>query len=98
MVERGKPQTRLYGGTEDYLVTREFRDSTTEEQRMDVIRACFAVGAADTSISAEESAEINQIGDELGIDRAKVNAIRGEYREQLAAVQSMRRAVSPEPG
>ena len=94
VVEMAKNQTRLYGGTEDYLVTREFRDATSEEQRLDVLRCCFAVGAADTSISAEESAEINQIGDELGVDRTQVNAIRAEYREQLAVIQAMRRGAS----
>ncbi len=91
VVEMAKSQSRLQGGTEDYLVTREFRTSATDEQRMDVLRCCFAVGAADTSISAEENAEINQIADELGLPRAHVNTVRGEYRDQLAAIQAMRR-------
>ena len=91
VVEMAKSQSRLYGGTEDYLVTREFRARTTDEQRLDLLRCCFAVGAADTSISAEENAEINQIAHELGLSRAQVNDVRNEYRDQLAVIQAMRR-------
>ena len=91
VVEMAKSQSRIHGGTEDYLVTREFRAATTEEQRLDLIRCCFAVGAADASISAEENAEIGQIATELGLTRAQLNAVRNEYREQLAVIQAMRR-------
>jgi uncharacterized tellurite resistance protein B-like protein len=90
-VEIARSQNELYGGTDDYLVTREFRASTTEEQRLQLLRCCFAVGAADRSISAEENAELSQIATELGFTRNELNVVRNEYRDQLAAIQAMRR-------
>ncbi len=94
VVEIAKNQTKLYGGTEDFLVTREFAARTTNEQRCAAVEACFAVVAADHSISAEEYAELTQIADELGLTRAELNVIRRDYRDHLAAIQQMRRAGS----
>ncbi len=92
VTEMAKLQAKTVGGTEDYVVTREFAALATAEQREDVLRACFAVGAASGSISAEESAAVNQIANELGLDPAVVNAIRAEFHERLSAVQEVRRA------
>ena len=91
VTEMAKLQARTVGGTEDYVVTREFAALAIEQQRIDVLRACFAVGAASGSISAEESAELNQIGKELGLDPAVVNTVRAEFHERLSAVQAVRR-------
>jgi uncharacterized tellurite resistance protein B-like protein len=90
VVEIAKHQTELYGGTEDYLVTREFKGRATDEQRRRVVEACFAVVAADHQITAEEYAEMTQIADELDLTREDLNAIRGEYRDHLVAIQRMR--------
>ena len=90
-VEIARSQNELYGGTDDYLVTRDFRAATTEEQRLQLLRCCFAVGAADSSISAEENAELSQIATELGFTRDELNVVRNDYRDQLAAIQAMRR-------
>jgi uncharacterized membrane protein YebE (DUF533 family) len=91
VTEMAKLQARTVGGTEDYVVTREFAALATEEQKVRVLRACFAVAAANHTISAEESAEVNQIGKELGLDPAAVNRIRAEFHEQLSSVQAVRR-------
>ena len=72
-------------------MTREFTALASEGQRIDVLRACFAVGAASGSISAEESAELNQIGKELGLDPDVINAVRREFHERLSSVQAVRR-------
>lgn len=96
VVEIAKHQGALYGGTEDYLVTREFAAHSTEEQRIALVESCFAVVAADHVISAEEYAELTQIATELGLNRAQLNAIRRLYRDHLAAIQRMRGpAISP---
>ena len=91
VTEMAKLQARTVGGTEDYVVTREFTALATEQQRLDVLRACFAVGAASGSISAEESAVLNQIGKELGLDDDAVNTVRAEFHERLSSVQIVRR-------
>jgi uncharacterized tellurite resistance protein B-like protein len=72
-------------------VTREFAALATEQQRIDVLRACFVVAAADGSISAEESAEVNQIANELHLDPETLNRVRAEFHEQLSSVQAVRR-------
>lgn len=94
VVEIARHQGSLYGGTEDYLVTREFAAATSEEQRLAAMEACFAVVAADHSISAEEYAELTQIADELDLTREQLNVIRRDYREHLVAIQRMRAAQS----
>lgn len=97
VVEIAKHQGALYGGTEDYLVTREFAAKSTEEQRIALVESCFAVVAADHVISAEEYAELGQIATELGLNRAQLNQIRREYREHLSAIQRMRAATGQAP-
>ncbi|MEA2609801.1 MAG: hypothetical protein QOJ75_2044 [Chloroflexota bacterium] len=91
VTQMAKLQARTVGETEDYVVTREFKALASPEQRLDVLRACFAIGAANGTISAEETAVVNQIARELDIDDATLNAIRAEYHEQLSAVQQIRR-------
>jgi tellurite resistance protein len=91
VTEMAKLQARTVGGTEDYVVTREFTALASEAQRIDVMRACFAVGAASGSISAEEAAVLNQIANELALDPDVVNEIRSEFHERLSAVQTVRR-------
>jgi len=91
-VEMARNMSELYGATDDYVVTREWARTATREQREDLLRTAFAVGAADDSISAAESAELNEIGKELGFRSDEVDAIRNEFRDQLAAIQAMRAA------
>jgi uncharacterized tellurite resistance protein B-like protein len=91
VTEMAKLQARTVGGPEDFSVTREFKALASDAQKLDVIRACFAIGAASGSISAEETAIVNQIADELDIDDATLNAIRADFHDQLSAVQTIRR-------
>ena len=90
VVEIAKHQSELYGGTEDFLVTREFASRATNEQRRNVVESCFAVVAADHQITAEEYAELTQIAGELDLTRDELNEIRRDYRDHLAAIQKMR--------
>ncbi len=91
VTEMAKLQARTVGGTEDYVVTREFAALASEQQRIDVLRACFAVSAASGSISAEESAAVNQIAKELALDPDVVNTVRAEFHDRISAVQEVRR-------
>ena len=92
VVEMAKIQARAHGGTEDFVVTREFRSISTPPQRLALLRCCFAIGAVDASISATEAATINEIARELDLEAADVNAVRSEFHDQLSAVQALRRA------
>ena len=90
VTQMAKLQARTVGGTEDYVVTREFKALASAEQRLDIVRGCFAISAASGTISAEESSVLNQIAGELDVDAASLNAIRSEYHNQLSSVQRLR--------
>ena len=81
-------QSLLYSGTEDYLVTRQFRELSTDEDRLALLRCCYLVGAADDTITSEESDTLQEIAKELDIERDAVNVIRNEFAPKLAAIQA----------
>ena len=89
-VEIAKSQARLLGGTENYVVTREFRKISTPEQRGQLLQCLYAVAAADGTISSVESSEIVGIAEELGFTRAEANALKSQYREKLSVLQTDR--------
>jgi uncharacterized tellurite resistance protein B-like protein len=91
VTEMAKLQAKTVGGTEDYVVTREFKALADDALRVAVVRACYAVMAANGTISAEETGTINQIADELDIDEAVLRSIRAEYHDQFSSVQQIRR-------
>jgi uncharacterized tellurite resistance protein B-like protein len=86
-----KAHSRLIGATEDYLVTRDFVRVSTEAERLDLLRCCYVVGAADGSISAEETGTLSQIADQLQVDRERLTEIRQEFADRISAVQALRR-------
>lgn len=87
VVQIAQSQARNLGGTQDYLVTRQFRLLASREQRADLLTCLYAVAAADGTIRGEESAEIAKIGEELGFTRAEANSLRSQYRDKLAEFQ-----------
>jgi uncharacterized tellurite resistance protein B-like protein len=91
VTEMAKLQAKTVGGTEDYVVTREFKKLADDAQRIAIVRACFAVMAANGTISAEETGTINEIADELDIDEDVLRSIRAEYHEKFSSVQQVRR-------
>jgi uncharacterized tellurite resistance protein B-like protein len=86
-VQIAQSQARLLGGTENYVVTREFRRISTRDQRARLLECLYAVAAADGSISSIESREIANVADELGFTRAEANALRAAYRDKLSVLQ-----------
>ncbi len=91
VVQIARSQAELQGATEDYLVTREFAAAASLEDRQKLLRLAFSVGAVDDSITAEESAEINEIGKELGFTPAEIDTVRMEFADKLSVIQEMRR-------
>jgi tellurite resistance protein len=90
VVEIARTQSDLFGGTEDYVVTREFKETATSEEKKALVAACFAVAATDREITAEEYAELTEIAEELDLSRSELNEIRAGYRDQLTAIKKMR--------
>jgi uncharacterized tellurite resistance protein B-like protein len=87
VVEIAKNQTRLFGGTENYVVTREFRRISDKPQRTLLLQCVFAIAAADGSISGVENAEINAIAEELGFTGPETNALRSGFRDKLSVLK-----------
>lgn len=87
-VEIAKNQTRLFGGTENYVVTREFRRISDKAQRAKLLQCLFAIAAADGSISGVENAEINAIAEELGFTGPETTALRSRFRDKLSVLRN----------
>lgn len=87
VVRIAQSQARNLGGTQDYVVTRQFRQVSSREQRGELLQCLYAVAAADGTISGEESVEILKIAEELGFTRAEANAYRSQYREKLGVLK-----------
>jgi uncharacterized tellurite resistance protein B-like protein len=87
VVEIAKAQNRLAGGTENFQVTREFKELANRQQSLDLLHCLFAVAAADGSISAEEEAQIRLISDELGFSHREHIEVRRQYNELRSVVQ-----------
>lgn len=90
VVEMAKTQSRLYGATEDYIITRDWSSRATTDQKKALLRACYKVGAASGLISAEENATLGQIAKEMGLDADEERSVRAEFYEDLAVVQALR--------
>jgi uncharacterized tellurite resistance protein B-like protein len=85
VTEMAKMQERTTGGTSDYLVTREFRQLSTPDQKAAVLRGCYLVAAADSGISSMEISVLRQIADELDIEKDVADAIRAEFADSISA-------------
>lgn len=90
VVQIAKSQAQLFGGTEDYLVTREFGRLATFDQRIDLMRCLFAVGAADGSISVVEENEISRIAAELKIPPPDLIGLREQFGDKLETLRKAR--------
>lgn len=92
VVEMAKHQVRLFGGTQNYVVTRRFRDLSTSAQRVELLECVFAVSAADESITVVEEGEARKISKELGLTHPEFLSARAAYVEHLEALKSLRAA------
>jgi len=87
VVQMAKTQSLLFGGTDNYSVTKEYARTARREEKVSLLRCLFAVSAADQTISNLESTVIRQIADELGLEHRDFIAVRSEFREHLAVLR-----------
>jgi uncharacterized tellurite resistance protein B-like protein len=85
VVEMAKMQETSVGGTNDYLVTREFREHSTPQQRLGLLRACYHIAAADDSITSMENATLVEIASELDVGREEAAQVRAEFADKISA-------------
>ena len=84
VVQMAKTQNILFGGTENYLVTREFKDVSTHQEKIALLDCLYAVAAAGDSISTVEDNEISQIADELRVEHRDFISVRSKHRDSLS--------------
>lgn len=87
VVQIAKTQNVLFGGTENYLVTREFNKVATREQKIALLHCLFAVSSTDEDISSVEDRQIRQITNELKLEHKDFIAVRSEYRHHLSVLK-----------
>lgn len=88
VVQMARTHTALFGGTDNYLITREFARTSTQEQKLALLDCVFAVAAADHNVSTVEEAEIRKVGKELGLSHEDYIETRLRYREHLAVLKT----------
>jgi uncharacterized tellurite resistance protein B-like protein len=75
-------RNELFGATDDFIVTREFRDMSTLKQRQELVNGAFAITAADDSISSKEEAAVRQIAAELGFSDPEYLGMRAKWNNK----------------
>lgn len=83
VVHLAKTSNRLFGGTANFLVAREFSDLASYEQKLALMRCLFAVSVTDDKISTAEEGEIHRIAKELRIDQSDLVALRVAHQRHL---------------
>ena len=86
VVQLAKTSNRLFGGTANFEVAREFSERATYEQKLALMRCLFAVSATDEAISTAEEGEIHRIANELRIDHPDLLALRIAFQRHLPGV------------
>lgn len=90
VVQIAKSQNRLTGGTENFLVTREFAEISSSEQKQHLLDCLFAISAADESISTTEETQVRQIASELGFSHRDYVLARSKYSEHREVMKGLR--------
>lgn len=83
VVGLAKSSALLFGGSDNFLVAREFAEQATRDQKLALLRCLFAVSAVEGNISIAEEREIQRIARELRLERHDLLSLRLEYRQHL---------------
>ncbi len=87
IVQMAKTQNLLFGATENFLVTREFNNLATREDKLNLLGCLFAVAAADDTISEAENHAVRQIARELQLEHEEFIRVRSGFRNKLAVLK-----------
>lgn len=98
VVEIAKSQNRLFGGTENYLVTREFAAMAGTEEKLELLDGLFAVSAADDSISVVEEEHVRRVAAELGLSHRQYVEARARYSQRRAVMKDFHSRAEPSRG
>ena len=87
VVQLAKTSNRLFGGTANFLIAREFSELASYEQKLALMRCLFAVSSTDDAISTTEEGELHRIAKELRIDHPDLLALRIEHQRHLPGMK-----------
>lgn len=89
VVQMAKSQNRLLGGTENFLVTREFAKIADHDQKIALLHCLFAVSAADDSIISAEDTEIRKVASEIKLSHSDFISVKSHYTDHLEALKDL---------
>ncbi len=89
VVHMAKTRNLVFGGTDNFLVTREFNRVATEEQKLQLLECLFAVSAAEGGITGVEDNEIRQVSKELLMEHRQYISVRLKYKKDLAVLKDL---------
>jgi uncharacterized tellurite resistance protein B-like protein len=87
VVRMAKMRNDLFGGTDNFLVTREFRRVATRGEKLALLDCLFAVSAASDDISMTENNQIRQIVSELGLEHSDFIQVRLSWKDRLSVLK-----------
>ena len=90
VVRVARDAAKQAGGTEDFLVTREFERIATREEKLHLLDCLFSISAADASILTVEDNEVRRVASELKLEHADYIAVRRAHLEHLEVLRRTR--------
>ena len=90
VVELAQAQNEAFGATDDFLVTRQFRDISSHADRIHLLDCLFAVAAVDHSITSAEEEEIAKIAKQLLLSHDEYIAARRQYSDKREVMKRLR--------
>jgi uncharacterized tellurite resistance protein B-like protein len=87
-----------HGGTEDFIVTREFAGLADRGQKLALLDCLFALSAVDRTIHTVEDNAIRQIASELRLEHADFIAARSAHVEHLRVLKKDGTGTRPAEG
>jgi uncharacterized tellurite resistance protein B-like protein len=83
VVGLAKTSSLLFGGSDDFIIARDFSATASYDQKLALLRCLFAVSTAEGNISMAEEREIQRIARELKIEPADLVRLRLEHQQHL---------------
>jgi uncharacterized tellurite resistance protein B-like protein len=83
VVNLARTSRQMFSATTDFMVTQEFADTASYEERVALARCLFGVAGSDARISTTEEAELYRIANQLRIEGPDLQKIRAQYRPML---------------
>jgi uncharacterized tellurite resistance protein B-like protein len=87
IVRVARDAARTSGGTEDFLITREFERRATREEKLHLLDCLFEISAADAAILTIEDNEIRRVASELKLDHPDFIDVRRKHLEHLEVLK-----------